>query len=197
MGLNPLLWSWTPSRSAGEGAPREAALAGWAQDCAPKRGQHRSCCTASAGLWQIPHWAVQLSCGSGLSYKKTLCSPLNGIRHGLAEGPPWSLTWGGQTLARKHNIRVIDRDIPAFCAKMHIFWLIILPVVWCFGVFLALLPYDQNTFYFLSVFSLCVCLYIYHCVFMGLCWMYRCLRHYFILGKIFKYLYYYICHSTN
>lgn len=100
---------------------------------------------AAQELLQRQHWPladsctlhVQLSLDPGLLYKKTLCSPLNGIRHGLAEGPPWSLEWRGQTLARKH-VRVVNRHIPGFffwqkCVFSHI----ILPIVWCFGVFLA------------------------------------------------------------
>lgn len=85
-------------------------------------------------------WALDL----GLWNKKTLCSPLNGIRHGLPKGPPWSLAWRVQTLSKKRNENVCEEMMDKYC-------------------YICIYIY---TLY------ICVCLYtsIYMCIFMLRIW---------------------------
>lgn len=56
-------------------------------------------------------WALD----PGLWNKKTLCSSLNGIRHGLPKGPPWSLAWRVQTLSRKQSENVCEEMMDKYC----------------------------------------------------------------------------------
>lgn len=75
-------------------------------------------------------WALD----PGLWNKKTLCSSLNGIRHGLPKGPPWSLAWRVQTLSRKQSENVCEEMMDKYrymciaiclCISilLHIWWI--------------------------------------------------------------------------
>lgn len=75
-------------------------------------------------------WALD----PGLWNKKTLCSSLNGIRHGLPKGPPWSLAWRVQTLSRKQNENVCEEMMDKYCyicmaIRLHVF---ILRIWWIY-----------------------------------------------------------------
>lgn len=99
-------------------------------------------------------WALD----PGLWNKKTLCSPLNGIRHGLPKGPPWSLAWRVQTLSRKQSENVCEEMMDKYCYI-------------CIYIYMFVYIYNTYLVDFLAEYYLLNFMHAVYCANVSHCWL--------------------------